>query len=147
MTKPKYPRKRRLLQFVNADGELITYPPSRYEEEWPLERLIDLFRPGQFLRQPLPHGACDQILQHLLDLQRRLTERQGGRPAHKSLTGRERMKHFFEQAAQRADVERQIAGLMKKEKLTRRAAIEKLAAESRIDPQSLRKKLDRKPRF
>ena len=81
MTKPKYPRKSRLLQFVTADGELMTYAPSRYEQEWPLQRLIDVFQHGEFLRQPLPHGAHDQILQHLLELQRRLTERRGGRPA------------------------------------------------------------------
>jgi hypothetical protein len=147
MTKPKYPRKRRLLQFVTADGELMTYAPSRYEQEWPLERLIDVFQRGQLLRQPLPRGAHDQILQHLQDLQRRLTERQGGRPAHKSLTGREQMKHSFGRAEQRADMEREIARLMKEEKLKRPAAIEKLAARSGIDPESFLKKLHRKPRL
>ena len=147
MTKPKYPRKSRLLQFVTADGELMTYAPSRYEQEWPLQRLIDVFQHGQFLQQPLPQGAHDQILQHLLELQRRLTERRGGRPAHKSLTGREQMKHSFGRAAQRAEIERQITRLMKEEKLSRPAAIEKLSAQSGIDPESFRKRLYRKPRL
>ena len=65
----------------------------------------------------------------------------------KSLTGREQMKHSFGRAAQRAEIERQITRLMKEEKLSRPAAIEKLSAQSGIDPESFLKKLYRKPRL
>jgi hypothetical protein len=104
MTKPKSPPQRRPLHFVTADGELMIYAPSRHEQQWSLERLIAALERGQYLQQPLPYAAHDQILQHLLDLRRRLTKRRGGRPAHKSLTKREQTKHFFRQAADRNGV-------------------------------------------
>ncbi len=133
MTKPKSPPQRRPLHFVTADGELMIYAPSRHEQQWSLERLIAALERGQYLQQPLPYAAHDQILQHLLDLRRRLTKRRGGRPAHKSLTKREQTKHFFRQAAQRTAMEREIARVMREDKLRRLAAIKRLAKRSSID--------------